>query len=581
MDRTETIPGTEQQPIDRVQDRQDADEPRFILSRNDSAPIPKVSVVIPSLDGDRGGNVAQLLSDLQTQTHPPFEILIVVGVRPNGRARNRGAERVSGELVVFLDDDVEIQQPTLIQEIVSVFTSAPDRIGATGPAQCLPSAGNEFQKRVAEQLERCVVPVVPSAVESDMVTHACLAMPLALYRAVGGEHEDSPRGTDPDLRARLRQSGRQVVLTPRTSIGHPPPGDLRALVKTAYRNGKGSALVARLFPEMCLPTAPNGSADVSNHPHSIRERMTGFIHRTASAFRTRSYYRIAYEAAYATGWISDRLFDKYRNRIFFKRLIKGPFVAATFFIPRPTPRPELRFLMYHRVARLPGFPLCVDPDVFRRQLDSLHRSGRLLPFETALQVVEGKHHLERDSVALTFDDGYADNFEQAYPILREFGADACFFLVTGRVGGLGEFGWVRKLGPPNYHILNWDQVKEMARGGMTFGAHTTRHPRLPFLSELDCREAIESSLREVERKLGVTDPVFAYPFGRKKHFGAREMRIVEDFGVRAAFSAIYGACDPGCNRMAIPRIPVDPSDNLAIFNAKVQGRFDLLGKYRP
>ncbi|MCA9445457.1 MAG: glycosyltransferase, partial [Candidatus Omnitrophica bacterium] len=101
--------------------RPNPDEPRFDHREFDRPAQPTVSVVIPSADGHRGGNVELLLDSLQEQTHRPCEVLIAIGVRPNGRARNRGAERVSGDYLVFIDDDVEIQDEELIEKIVRLF----------------------------------------------------------------------------------------------------------------------------------------------------------------------------------------------------------------------------------------------------------------------------------------------------------------------------------------------------------------------------------------------------------------------------------------------------------------------------
>lgn len=560
---------------------QDPDEPRFVHQFLKAPSAPPVSIVIPSADGSREGNVNRLIDALRSQSHIPHEILLVIGVRPNGRARNRGAERVSGKYVVFLDDDVEIRDPDLLGKIVALLEAEPERIGAVGPSQTLPAGATPFQERCARELERVHVPEVEKPLESDMVTHACLAMPLEIYREVGGEHEHLPRGTDPDLRARLRRMGRSVVLVPRGSIGHPPPGDLRALLRTARRNGSGSAQVARLFPGYSLPTASDHLTEAGDS-RSTLQRAIGYLKRATRALGERKFLRIAYEAAYGAGWLEGVLLDSDRNKLVLKQASK-PVLRALGGMAhaRKERRPALRFLTYHRIADLPGFPLCVSPTAFERQLDWLASERLLIPFEKAIQILAGGQALNRDAVAITFDDGYADNFTEALPRLLRHGADACFFLVTDRIGGMGEFAWVRKLGPPNYHILTWTQAREMKAAGMTLAAHTTRHQRLSTLSEMEARGCVEASLRCIATEMGVATTLFAYPYGRARDFGARDMHVLENLGVETAFSAIYGAVDRNTHRLAVPRIPIDPSDTFKSFQAKVRGAFDLLGAWRP
>jgi len=94
-------------------------------------------------------------------------------------------------------------------------------------------------------------------------------------------------------------------------------------------------------------------------------------------------------------------------------------------------------LLYHRVARLPRDPeqLAVTPEHFRAQMRHLQENQRLVRFE------EDWSSLPGPAVAVTFDDGYADNAREALPILEELGVPATFFVSTATVGSTGEFWW--------------------------------------------------------------------------------------------------------------------------------------------
>jgi len=559
----------------------DPDEPRFRRFGSGTPDDPLVSVVIPSVDGNRDGNVGLLILDLQRQSHQPLEILVVIGVRPNGRARNLGAEQISGNYIVFIDDDVEIQSQETLARIVSVFESSSEKIGATGPSQTLRVDHNGFQIKCAQQLERVAVPTVDEPVETDMVTHACLAMPVSLYREIGGENEIIPRGTDPDLRNRLRKKGWSIVLTPGVSAGHPPPRSLKELLRTGFRNGSGSAIVARLFPEFSLPTSPDHATEAGN-PASLPGRGIGWAKRVGRAIASGQGIRAAYEASYGLGWFYGGVLEKNRAKIAVKAAVKPALrkVGAIYHRKFREEGPTLRVLTYHRIADLPGYPLCVSPFDFRLQIEWLKSEDLLIPFYSAARILRGKEDLERDAVAITFDDGYRDNWSKAFPILKRLGATACFFLVTDRIGGLGEFAWVRKLGPPNYHILTWDQAREMSEAGMAFGAHTTRHQRLSELSDGSSRSAIETSLQRLEAEFCQPAQYFAYPYGRAKDFRDRDKTILAENDVTLAFTAIYGAVGADRDPYAVPRINVDPSDSFQMFQAKVRGEFDFLGKVR-
>jgi peptidoglycan/xylan/chitin deacetylase (PgdA/CDA1 family) len=311
-------------------------------------------------------------------------------------------------------------------------------------------------------------------------------------------------------------------------------------------------------------------------------RLSGWIGRTFLALRKGHVIRLVYEIDYAAGWLAGTLFEEEITKLRIKRVLKRA-ARPVFSLIRNGQQnhPMLRILTYHRIADLPGFPLCISPCFFEQQLDWLRNENRLLSFTEALQVMAGERRLDRDAVAITFDDGYADNGEEAFQLLRKYGVNAAFFLVTGRIGGIGEFGWVRKLGPPNYHILSWEKVCEMHQAGMIFGAHTTRHQRLSTLSEGESLAAIDESIEHLTVELGQPVELFAYPYGRRRDYGQREQEELRKQGIRYAFSARYGGILPGeiNNPYSVPRTNIDPSDTLATFRDKVLGCYDFLGRW--
>lgn len=214
---------------------------------------PLLSVIIPSLDGDRGGSLARLEAAIKTQSYTHHELMVVVGVSPQGRAINQGVSRARGEVLVILDDDAAIDDPELFSRLVLALASDPT-IGMAGASVRTPASAGLFQRLAAREFPRFNVPVVSKLTDSDLACHGCAAFPRAAFEGVGGEREEIVRGLDPDLRQRLRRAGYRVVLVPDAVIYHPLPATLRRLLKTFYRNGSGSAYAQVFHPELVYDT---------------------------------------------------------------------------------------------------------------------------------------------------------------------------------------------------------------------------------------------------------------------------------------------------------------------------------------
>jgi GT2 family glycosyltransferase len=209
----------------------------------------KVSVVIPSFDGSRGGNVARLKEQLAKQTLPPHEVIVVGGVSPNGRARNEGVKQASGDYLVFIDDDVLLGHDRVIEGLIRPFQERKD-VGMTGPAQLVPEDSAWWQQAAARQIPRNFFPVQKELVDSDMVSHMCLAMPAKLFKDVGWENPDIIAGTDPDLRYRVRKAGFRVCVVPDSWAYHPMPATFLQLMKLSYVKGRNSAVVRKTHPDL-------------------------------------------------------------------------------------------------------------------------------------------------------------------------------------------------------------------------------------------------------------------------------------------------------------------------------------------
>ena len=145
--------------------------------------------------------------------------------------------------------------------------------------------------------------------------------------------------------------------------------------------------------------------------------------------------------------------------------------------------PWIPILCYHRVCPKNEIgkdspSLCVTPEQFKNQMSLLKLLGYLpLSVQALLASLQGRRNLGRRPVLLTFDDGYADNYVYAFPILKKFSFTAVIFLVTDFLGkkNVWDSGSVS--------LLNEGQVEEMHMNGISFGSHTATHIDLNQKSE--------------------------------------------------------------------------------------------------
>jgi len=157
--------------------------------------------------------------------------------------------------------------------------------------------------------------------------------------------------------------------------------------------------------------------------------------------------------------------------------------------------------------------LLVTNESFKKQVDFLKRKFNVLSMIDFVDCLENKKNFPDNSVVITFDDGYLDNYTHAYPVLRKFNLSATIFLATDFIDSDNIPDWEERRSNGYRLMLNWEEVRTMAKDGVCFGAHTKSH--LEF-SESDSnnliKEIIESK-KIIERNAGIKVNTFAYPKG--------------------------------------------------------------------
>ena len=174
-------------------------------------------------------------------------------------------------------------------------------------------------------------------------------------------------------------------------------------------------------------------------------------------------------------------------------------------------------LEYHSVSDRRTDALSVSPAMLTRQIRHLRSHGySIVPLSRIAQLAAGKlPDPDAREVAITFDDGYRDNFEEAFPILEEFSAPATIFLTLNYIGRVNPFPWDDHIDPTACLPLTWKMVEKMVTSGIVeFGSHTNTHRDLTLLSQEDAWEEIQGSRERLEERLDLTVSSFCYPISR-------------------------------------------------------------------
>jgi hypothetical protein len=173
-------------------------------------------------------------------------------------------------------------------------------------------------------------------------------------------------------------------------------------------------------------------------------------------------------------------------------------------------------------------------------------------------------------VVLTFDDGLRDVMLHAWPILKNFGYTATVFLATGAIGGSFK----------GKQCLNWAEVRELQRCGISFGSHTVNHRQLYGLEWKCLRKELYESRVEIERELQVRAPWFAYPFAFPQEDAGFVQRFGEELsrqGYVTAVTTAIGRAHIGNDVKSLRRLPINGGDDERLFEAKLAGAYDWVG----
>jgi len=268
-----------------------------------------ISVIIPSKDVWRDGNVPRLIEDILQQSIQPDEIIIVKGQSPAAAARNLGAGEASGDVLVFFDDDVRLGHGKVMENLI-IPLKGDAGTGITGASQQIPAGANSFQKRYGKQVPRSTSRRVDRLTDSDMATTAAMGIRRETYWRVGGQDESLLRGEDPEFRYRVRKGGYRIVVAPDTWVYHPPPKSFRQALKANFSNGRGSARDRLYHSDSCIEV-PEGHVGDFVLRTTATQRAERAFHRFLGSFIKGRWILLSMLAAHYAGWIGFALAERF------------------------------------------------------------------------------------------------------------------------------------------------------------------------------------------------------------------------------------------------------------------------------
>jgi peptidoglycan/xylan/chitin deacetylase (PgdA/CDA1 family) len=270
-----------------------------------------------------------------------------------------------------------------------------------------------------------------------------------------------------------------------------------------------------------------------------------------------------------------------------------------------------RILAYHGVdpdtARPENFDgFQVPAGVFASHLAMLTRRFHVVPLLDIARALDDGSALPENAVALTFDDGYANNLTTAAPLLAKFGCPATFFVTTGFIDGTARPWWyivrsavrdrtrimameselkslpvaerdrrVAELAPgaagDPYPFMNWEQVRSLAGHGFEIGAHTVRHVALGREPDRVAEEEVASSFRRVSELTGAKPVSFAYPYGRAEDVTDVALAALRRQECSCAVTTIEGMVRPGDDVLRLKRYSVTGNHTADALEALLSG----------
>ena len=214
----------------------------------------------------------------------------------------------------------------------------------------------------------------------------------------------------------------------------------------------------------------------------------------------------------------------------------------------------LSVLMYHSIGYEKNNDLKIPKEQFKEQMKYLKNNGyNTLTIKEFYDFLTVNKPIPEKSLLITFDDGYLDNYKYAFPILKEYGLRATFFIVTNTID-------------KDSNCLNSAQLKEMDFYGMDIQSHTLNHEELNKLSYERQLKTLKDSKEKLEELLGKNVYSIAYPYGK---YNENTIKAANTSGYKLGFTTGGRVVNKNTGIYKLRRIYVNPNEEMNIFRDKI------------
>ncbi len=536
----------------------------------------EASVVIPTYN--RAERLHACLTALQRQTQAAshFEVVVVVdgstdgtaemlaGLRPQYALRvieqpnlgqcvalNRGVAEAQGALCIILDDDISAC-PELVAEHLHLHRERRDVVGIGQLALRLPPDADWFARHFARDWGAHYGDLNRGERQPDW--EDCFSGNMSVARAAlleaGGFAADLRRSFDVELAFRLKARGHAFAYLPRALGYQDERKGFTELAADSEKAGAASVELYRRHPATLPTLLGRFAAAKLRWKLSSRLLLTfnvspASVKRLARLFgqrgRTYAWYRALHRYCFWRG-VRQALPDDDT----WQRLTYGVPILAYHAFGADGEAPK-RFIVPRRR--------------FKRQMTCLKWMRYcVLGLDEYLRCLREHRLPPARSVVITIDDGYADNWFVAHPVLRRYRYPATVFLVSDYLGT--DNRWDQQSELTGRPLLSWSNVQEMLRNGIQIGAHTRTHPRLTTLSSETARTEIEGSRAALEQGLGVPVLAFCYPYG---DHNPAILTMADQAGFLGSCTVLPGLNSPVTPLHALRRIEIYGRDSLLQF----------------